>query len=421
MYEPDFESSESEINNVCPFFSSRSETEIAKTLFAATEGIRENKLIGFHLSTYAGYVAEGFFREEGSSGGFGSWVLSRLLSENLVDGVIHVKPSSGKGVLFEYGVSNTVEDLKKGAKSRYYPVEFSGVLREVRKSQKKYAFVGVPCFVKAVRLLCENDQEIADRILFFVGLVCGHLKSKRFADMLAWQKGIKPDELRAIDFRQKFSSGPASNYGIEIRGEKDRKAEIVAERASSFYGYNWGYGFFKPVACDFCDDVVSETADVSIGDAWLPEYVDDSKGTNVIVVRNPVIKELVDSGIKNEALRLDSIPPEKIVESQEGGFRHRRELLAYRLALVESQNKWHPIKRIEPTSDGIDERYKKIAVLRTQLAEKSHLAFKEALEADDFDVFKQLMQPLLDKYNSLYKKSFASRAFSKIGRLFRSK
>lgn len=416
MYEPDFEPSESEISNSCPFLSNRSESEIGKTLFAATKGIRESKLIGFYLSTYAGFVAEDSFREGGSSGGFGTWVLSRLLSENLVDGVIHVKPSSGNGVLFEYGISNSIEDLKKGAKSRYYPVEFSRVLREVRKSQKKYAFVGVPCFVKAVRLLCENDEEISDRIRFSVGLVCGHLKSKRFADMLAWQKGINPDELRAIDFRQKFSSGPASNYGIEIRGEKERKATVLAERAGNYYGYNWGYGFFKPRACDFCDDVVSETADVSIGDAWLPEYVDDSKGTNIIVVRNPVIQELVDSGIKSGALRLDSIPPEKIIESQEGGFRHRRDLLAYRLALTDEEGRWHPRKRVKPRIDGIDERYKKITVLRMQLAEKSHSAFEKALKANDFGVFKTEMKPLLLEYDKLYRKTLASRVLSKAKR-----
>ncbi|MGC9322644.1 MAG: Coenzyme F420 hydrogenase/dehydrogenase, beta subunit C-terminal domain, partial [Kosmotogaceae bacterium] len=68
----------------------------------------------------------------------------------------------------------------------------------------------------------------------------------------------------------------------------------MTKKASDFYGYNWGYGFFKYKACDYCDDVVSETADVSVGDAWLPEYVNDSGGTNVVIVRNPVIKKIID-------------------------------------------------------------------------------------------------------------------------------
>lgn len=39
-------------------------------------------------------------------------------------------------------------------------------------------------------------------------------------------------------------------------------------------------------ACDFCDDVFAETADIALGDAWLPEYVQDGNGTNVVVTRN---------------------------------------------------------------------------------------------------------------------------------------
>lgn len=419
MYKPDFDDLDSLVYDICPFFTSQNESKIGEDLFGEVEDIKRNELIGYYLGAYAGYVAEDDYRKRGSSGGFGTWILSRLLSEHLVDAVIHVKPSGKNDILFEYGISNNLEDLKEGAKSQYYPIEFSRVLQEVRKSQKKYAFIGIPCFVKAMRLLCENDKEIADRILMFVGLVCGHLKSKRFADMLAWQKGIKPDELRGVDFRQKFSSGPASDYGIKIVGEKNGKMITLAERAGNYYGYNWGYGFFKYKACDFCDDVVSETADVSIGDAWLSEYLGDSNGTNVIIIRNPVIQKIVDSGIKDKALKLDVITPEKIIESQEGGFRHRRELLAYRLALVESQDKWHPIKRIEPTSDAIDERYKKITVLRMQLAEKSHTAFEKALKANDFGVFKTEMKPLLLEYDRLYRKSFASRVLSKVKRALR--
>ena len=36
-------------------------------------------------------------------------------------------------------------------------------------------------------------------------------------------------------------------------------------------------------ACEFCDDVVGETADMSVGDAWLPGYVSDWRGTSVVV------------------------------------------------------------------------------------------------------------------------------------------
>lgn len=420
MFKPSFNDLDAPISDVCPFFTSRNESELGEMLFSGFEGIKQNEFLGYYIETYAGYVRKDDFRKHGSSGGFVTWILSRLLEERLIDAVIHVKPSGKKGILFEYGISSDLEELRKGAKSKYYPVEFSEVLAEVRKTRKKYAFVGVPCFVKAMRLLCINDKEFADRVSSFVGLVCGHLKSSRFSEMLAWQKGVKPEDLRGIDFRWKYPSGPASEYGIKISGEKNGEMVTITEKANSFYGYNWGYGFFKYKACDYCDDVVSETADVSVGDAWLPEYLNDSGGTNVVIVRNPVIKKIVDLGIKESTLKLDVLDPEEIVKSQEGGFRHRKDLLVYRIALLKNHGIWFPQKRVEPSLDNLDIRYRKITFLRTQLAEKSHLAFKEALRTDDFEVFQEQMQSLVEKYDSLYKRSFASKALSKIKRFFRS-
>jgi hypothetical protein len=49
------------------------------------------------------------------------------------------------------------------------------------------------------------------------------------------------------------------------------------------------------------------------------------------------------------------------------------------------------------------------------------LAFKEALQADDFEVFRALMQPIVEEYGSLYKRSFLSKALSRIKLLFASK
>ena len=43
----------------------------------------------------------------------------------------------------------------------------------------------------------------------------------------------------------------------------------------------WHYQYFKHNACNFCDDVFGETADITFMDAWLPEYVRDYKGTSL--------------------------------------------------------------------------------------------------------------------------------------------
>src|SRR5690554_2395864 len=164
----------------------------------------------------------------------------------------------------------------------------------------------------AIRLLARADQTINERIKFTVGLICGHQKSSKFAEALAWQVGIKPGNLKQINFRKKLLDKPASNYGVEITGTIDGEEVTIVKPTKELLGQDWGQGYFKTRASDFTDDVMNETADIALGDAWLPEYTKDSKGNNVIVVRHPIIDDLITEGIKSGRLNLDVVDKETI-------------------------------------------------------------------------------------------------------------
>lgn len=396
--------SDSPIQTVCPFSDkSLNEDEISQELFG--EFAKHHNKIGHYLATYAGHVSEGDFRDRGSSGGMGTWIVSKLLSEGLVDGIIHVhqrQPSDGDPRLFQYQLSTTVEQVQSGAKSRYYPIELSQVIQLVREQPGRYAIVGIPCFIKAVRLLTRQEPVLAERIKFCVGLVCGHLKSIYFADMFAWQCGIQPNSLLAFDFRKKLPSNYASHYGIEATGiQQDGQVVTRTGAVQELYGADWGVGFFKYKACDYCDDVMAETADVVVGDAWLPQYVKDSQGTNIVVVRHPLLHQLIEKAITDGQLKLDRISTSEIVKSQASGFSHRHEGLAYRLHLADSEGKWRPKKRIQPQVNHLDKNRRERHKLRLILAEQSHSVFQSAIELNDFSVFKQKMEPIVKEYRKL--------------------
>ncbi|MBD2355812.1 Coenzyme F420 hydrogenase/dehydrogenase, beta subunit C-terminal domain [Tolypothrix sp. FACHB-123] len=404
------------ILDVCPFSDTApNEDEIGKELFA--QECQHHSRIGYHLATYAGYVTENNFRKYGSSGGMGTWIITELFNHGLIDAVIHVheqKPSETDSKLFSFRISESVEQIRAGAKSRYYPVEMSEVLSIVRNRPGRYAIVGVPCFIKAVRLLAKKDQVISDRIHFCVGLVCGHLKSTRFAEMFAWQCGIAPGKLQSIDFRKKIPGQDANKYGVEVKGSQNHQEVSITKSNFEFFGYLWGHGFFKYEACDYCDDVVAETADVTVGDAWLPDYVKDSQGTNVIVVRNPVIKHLIEDGINGGRLHLDYINADAVAKSQDSGLRHRREGLAYRLYLKDKAKQWRPNKRVKAAAKHLNERLKKIYILRMLMANESHIAFYKSIQMNSFDVFKKMMEPLVTTYDSLYQPPLWKKGLSRI-------
>lgn len=387
---------------LCPFSDlAANETEIAKELFPDN---RTHETIGSFHEAFAGYVIEGGFRDNGSSGGMGTWILEQLLSTGRVDAVVHVGGGSGeRGTLFQYRVSRTVQELRSGAKSRYYPVTLADVVPEVRQRPGRYAFVGVPCFVKAIRLLAKEDPSFGASVAFCVSLVCGHFKSRGYAEFLGWQMGIHPSSLERIDFRVKVEGDAANYYGVRVSGRDGNDQIERTSRMDDLYGHDWGMGLFKPKACDFCDDVVGETADITIGDAWLPQYVQDSRGTNLIIVRNSSLAGILHQAAADGRINLEAIDPGEVARSQGSAYVHRREGLAYRLLLADTQNQWRPIKRVRPSQPDGGAIFERRQRLRSQLAEGSHDLFLRAKQAGDLNVFFRSIAPLAERYRDTYR------------------
>jgi coenzyme F420 hydrogenase subunit beta len=398
---------------ICPFSGeSPDEDRLGDEYFKAT-GAQKHPEIGYYHNCYAGHVAEEGFREAGSSGGFVSWLLVQLLRRGLIDGVLHIAPQKSER-LFSYSISRTEAEIRSRAKSRYYPVEASGALAMLRETPGRYAMVGVPCFIKAVSLLAKSDPQIASRIVFRIGIICGHLKSTRFADYLAERAGFGSDEMTAIDFRKKLPLRKADDYGAEVTSND----KVAAVRMAGTYGGNWGYGFFKYEACNFCDDVVGETADVSVGDAWLAEYVKDAGGTNVVVTRHPEIVKIVEEARIGGRLQFDVIDAATAAQSQLGGLRDRREGLAYRLAEADGQRRWYPKKRVK-AAQNLPRKRQRVYELRYLISQRSHMAYAKARAAGSLALFDREMRPLTDAYDRLYQPSLLLRCRRFAGRVVR--
>lgn len=361
---------------ICPFSpEARDEDEIAAELFPAAP--HRDAEIGRYAKAYVGYVAEQGFRAEGSSGGMVSWVAAELLRRGLVDGIAHVVPQPrSAGRLFAYRISRSEEALRQGAKSRYYPVELSSVLREIEEVPGRYAVVGIPCFVKAVNLLRGENAVLAERIAFTIGLFCGHMKSARMVDSFAWQVGADPQAVTAIDYRLKNPQRPANWYTAHLT------LEDGSTRQQDWWHLvdgDWGSGFLMHPACNFCDDVVAETADVSMGDAWLEPYASDGRGNNVVVVRSPVVEWLIDAGIRDGRLALEPVGAEFVRQTQAAGLRQRREGLSYRL--WRTRLAIRPRKRVAP-SRSIAGRRKLIYRMRQAISAWSLRMFRLARRLD---------------------------------------
>lgn len=387
---------------ICPMSGEgKNETQIAAELYP---DLPQDKSIGRYRSTFAGHVTASDYRSRGGSGGLVSWLAAELLNRREVDAIMHVKPTESAAPdapLFEFAFSETEDTVKAGAKSRYYPVTMAEVLPTLVASDKRFAVIGIPCFIKSIRLLQDAGTVSRDRIPYTIGLVCGHLKSRYFADYLAWQKGCRPGTLQTIDFRHKILGRHASRYGFAFRSGGTGSNDVVVTPMADVRGNDWGEGQFKNPACEFCDDVLAECADISVGDAWLPEYVVDYKGANIVVTRDATIDQIIRGAVEAGDLVMDEVTVDQVVQSQSSGLRHRREGLAHRLARRQSKGVWAPRKRVEPKIVRNPLR-RWIYDLRLSIAERSAPAFAEVVARGGTLVdYERRMGPYLKGYKAL--------------------
>ncbi len=358
----------------CPFSpAADDEDRIAAELFPHA-GLHD-AATGRFAAAYVGHAGEGAFRAEGSSGGMATWLAAQLLREGMIDGVAHVhavEDPGRDGRFFRYRISRDEDALKRGARSRYYPVEMSEVLRIIMDTPGRYAVVGIPCFIKAVQLMRREHPLLRERIRFTLGLFCGHMKSARFVESLAWQMGTTGRDVRGVEFRRKLPDRPASWYNAALALHDGR---VLDRDWWHLADGDWGAGFFMDPACNFCDDVMAETADVSFGDAWVEPYASDWRGNNVVLVRSPEVARIVSRAIEDGRVKLDRVDASFVAQTQAAGLRQRREGLAYRLA---RRRGLRPRKRVVPDRRVPSAQRRLVYRMRCAISAGSHRAFRIA-------------------------------------------
>lgn len=357
---------------VCPFGNQQvNETDLAKAEFENIEGIKHNPVTGFYLDLYAGYSKVDDHRVNAAAGGLTTWLLETLLKEKIVNRVCCITSCVGPDILFRYTIVDSVEDIRKASKSVYYPVELSKVISEILSIDAKYAVVGLPCMLKGLRLAMLRNADLKNRIVVLVGLVCGQQKSKYFTEYLCALAGGNPSELSSATFRVKDSRRHHLDHRFEFKcgsGPTARKGCIYQTQGMSRL---WGYDCFKLNACNFCDDITAEVADVTFGDAIAEDYSYGNMGANFAIVRHPLVNTILLRGADSGQLVLDRVSKEAVLKRQKDLVKQKRGDLQHKLyrRLSQTDVSYVPAKRVSPRR-----RYNILANADMELREKMRIA-----------------------------------------------
>lgn len=367
---------------VCPFNpepEKQYENEDKLAEMFLTETNTYHPKIGRYERIFAGYSKK--YRETSSSGGVATYIYDRLFEKGLIDHVVTVRESEdGRREHYSYSIISGKDQLLSTSKTRYYPVTLAHTLEDIKALDGYVAISGVACFVKAVRLAQAHDLILKDKIVFLVGIICGGVKSSFFTEYLASRAGIDGNNFLRPEYRVKDPQSTASDYGFSCESIESKRTNFIKMRE---VGDMWGSGLFKANACDFCDDVTTELADVSLGDAWLDPYNRDGKGHNVIVTRNPVATEILQEGQNTGDIILESLALDKFLLSQQGSFNHRHDGLALRCELAKNAGKKVPPKRHDTVRLPLYLRFVQLA--RRKSRAKSLKAWQKHRDAIKFD------------------------------------
>src|SRR5690554_3064954 len=363
---------------VCPFNpfpdkEVRTENEIADIFLKDTPN--RHQKVGHYYNTYVGYSNK--YRLTSSSGGIATYLIDELLNKKIVDAVITVK--EGENSFYEYSIVRSTDELISTSKTKYFPVTLATALEQLKNSNERFAVVGIACFIKSIRLLQFYHPDLKERIKFTIGIICGGIKSRFFAEYLAGRAGVKNNQFRQPQFRIKDHKSTASDYSF---GCKDEEGELHTIKMREV-GDMWGSGMFKNNACDFCDDVTTELADISLGDAWLNPYNKDGKGTNVIVTRTELAERLINDGIIHKELAVDTLEFDQFLSSQQGSFNHRQKALGYRIKLAKSKGFIIPPKRHDNENISLD--FKLVQKQRMAVRKLSLVQWPVSKDSLEFD------------------------------------
>ncbi|MDD5063425.1 MAG: Coenzyme F420 hydrogenase/dehydrogenase, beta subunit C-terminal domain [Phycisphaerae bacterium] len=334
---------------VCPFWNQQeNETTLAEREFKDQSGIQHNPITGLFLDLFAGYSKVDNHRSSAAGGGLTTWLLEKLFTEQLVDHVCCVVPDNDAGTLFRFAIVNSIGDIRNASRSVYYPVELSKVVSEILNVDAKYAVVGLPCVLKGLRLAMLHNTGLKKKIVALVGLVCGQQKSRFFAEYLCAVCGGCPSKLKSASFRVKDQGRHHLDHRFEFICGSGQNETAGYVYQSQGMGWLWGHDCFKINACNFCDDIMAEVADVTFGDAVAEPYCYGNMGANFVVVRSQVIRNLLVSGASAGEIILDEVPVESVIAREKDVALQKRDDLMHRLYELNNRHdsSYVPVKRI---------------------------------------------------------------------------
>jgi len=290
------------------------------------EGVQYIPEWGPIMELKAGHATDAEVRHGGSSGGVLSALLIHLLETKKVAFVVHTRASTVDPLVNETIFSETREDVLSAAGSRYAPAAPVAALAAALVRPRRFAFVGKPCDVAAVRNILRTKPALKERIPYLLSFMCAGTPSIKGTHQILQRFDMEPDAVQS--FRYCGDGWP----GLARAQSHDGRVQTMD------YNTAWGSILNQHLQprCKMCADGTGEFADVVCADAWhgkdgYPDFA-EADGRSLVACRTTVGRKLVMDAIAADSIRLEPFQVEALGEIQPYQKRRKQEVFARGLA-----------------------------------------------------------------------------------------
>lgn len=251
---------------------------------------------GESKGVFAAHATDDGIRKKASSGGVLTALAIFLLEKNYVDAIIQVTVDEKVPTETQCQVSTTREEVLACCGSRYSISSPWISLSQIVDEGKKYAAIGKPCDIMALRRMKEYSHKY-DNILYLLSFFCAGLPSKQANERLLKELGCDKENCKSLTYRGNGWPG----YATAI---DNNDKEYVME-----YSKAWGGILGRDVHpfCKVCMDGIGLAADISCGDGWYvtrdqtPDFT-ERDGRNIVFVRTGIGEKIYKDAVKYGAI-----------------------------------------------------------------------------------------------------------------------
>ena len=294
--------------------------------------------MGEFQKIFVGHSTDCTIRKNASSGGVITQLLVYLLEKREINGAVVTTTDSEELWKAKPFLALNKAEILEATQSKYVISPVNQILRQVRKTKGKFAFVGLPCHIHSLRKLLEIDRRLAEKIVLIVGLYCHMtLETDAPVDMLEVSK-ISSHDVQKLEFRSGKWPG-----GIAVKMEDGSLKKMHDGNIKD--AFNILHRLYYPKRCLYCIDGSNELADISIADPWLINKKGKypfQNGSSLVVVRTDIGKKFLDMAQKDGALFLKEINPDSFLDLNLLMMKKKRKMAFARIEKLHKKKKPFP-------------------------------------------------------------------------------